>query len=133
MKKSFLITIESIQEALEWVEQKFHEQAPLIEKKMMLVAEEAIVNSLTHGYQEKQGVIEVSIEKTATHLILTIRDFAKASNPLEIAPLVDPLAPIEERKEGGLGIYLMKQLVDEISYRREDESNLLIFIKKLTP
>ena len=131
MKKSFLINVESIQEALEWVEKEIEEKSPSLTQKMMLVAEEAIVNSLTHGYQEEKGAIEISIEIQDNCLIMTIRDFAKACNPLEVAPSVDPLAPIENRKEGGLGIYLMTKLVDQVLYQRDAESNLLTFIKKL--
>jgi anti-sigma regulatory factor (Ser/Thr protein kinase) len=60
-----------------------------------------------------------------------VEDEGPAFNPLEMA-LPDTRQPLEERSVGGLGIYLVRTLMDEVAYRRQNGSNLLVLEKKIT-
>jgi serine/threonine-protein kinase RsbW len=59
-----------------------------------------------------------------------IKDDGKPFNPL-IAPDPDIKVPIEERKIGGLGIYLVRRLMDELDYTQDSGENVLVMKKHL--
>ena len=59
-----------------------------------------------------------------------MKDDARAFNPLT-APEADVTTPLDEKTAGGLGIHLMRKLMDEIEYHRMEDGNLLIMKKKL--
>jgi anti-sigma regulatory factor (Ser/Thr protein kinase) len=63
-------------------------------------------------------------------VIVELKDDARAFNPLT-APEADVSAPLEERAAGGLGIHLMRKLMDGIEYQRMEDGNLLIMKKNL--
>jgi serine/threonine-protein kinase RsbW len=60
-----------------------------------------------------------------------VEDDGLAFNPLEmLAP--DTKQPLEERPVGGLGIHLVRTLMDEVAYRRQNGRNLLVLKKEIT-
>jgi serine/threonine-protein kinase RsbW len=89
-----------------------------------LCCEEALVNIIMHG-QAGKGAIEVECESNAHHFSATISDKGIPFNPIdiEIDPRVD--RPLDERKVGGLGLYLIRRLASEISYTRKEHGNIL--------
>jgi len=98
--------------------------------EVRLLAEEAVSNIIRYAYgsvQERQ--IAVTLEYGKTAVKLEFRDDGSPFNPLE-APPPDLNAPLEERQNGGLGIHLMKSLVDEASYAREGNTNVLMLTKR---
>jgi anti-sigma regulatory factor (Ser/Thr protein kinase) len=65
-------------------------------------------------------------------LQVVVSDDAIAFNPFELeAP--DLAAPVETRELGGLGIHLVKNIMDECSYRRFEEHNIVTLTKKFDP
>ena len=98
---------------------------------MNLVLEEILVNIVNYAYDHDDGTVDIShdINETDRVIKVTIKDKGKAFNPLDAQ---DP--PLHqsagERKIGGLGIYIVKNLVDDIKYSRVDEHNVLEFSKK---
>jgi serine/threonine-protein kinase RsbW len=100
--------------------------------RLELAAEEALVNVVTHAYpQSNQGYVEIEWQPVSPHgLQLIIRDSGTPFNPLDVEPPSDLEASIEERKAGGLGIFLIRQLIDEVRYERSKEQNILILLKK---
>jgi anti-sigma regulatory factor (Ser/Thr protein kinase) len=62
---------------------------------------------------------------------LTVQDEGVPFNPLD-APAADDTAPIEERPIGGLGIHLVRKLMDEIAYAREGNRNRLVVRKRVS-
>ncbi|MDE3055772.1 MAG: ATP-binding protein [Verrucomicrobiota bacterium] len=132
MTKFFPATLDKIPVMLTWVRgelQAEHLPSATI-RKLELITEEAVANVILHSYRESPGEIEIGIQKTAKGMQMHIRDWGPFYNPLLHAPHIDLEAPLAEREAGGLGIHLMKQLVDEISYCRDVETNLLTFIVK---
>ena len=92
--------------------------------KIELAVEEALVNICNYSYPEDPGNAEVSCKQDNRRFIIEIVD---SGIPFDMTSLPAPdLTPnIEERKIGGLGIFLIKKMVDEVKYRREGSFNIL--------
>jgi serine/threonine-protein kinase RsbW len=60
-----------------------------------------------------------------------VEDDGQPFNPLE-APEADTTKPLEERTLGGLGIHLVRKLMDDLEYRRHEGKNLLVMKKRLS-
>jgi anti-sigma regulatory factor (Ser/Thr protein kinase) len=99
--------------------------------ELRLIAEEGISNIILYAYESgEERRIEVTVSCDGEEVRLELRDDGKPFNPLD-APNPDLDAPLEARPEGGLGIYLMRSLTDEMSYARESGRNVLILKKRL--
>jgi len=96
-----------------------------------LAVEEAITNVIMHGYAGKPGQIVLTCRGTPALVEVQIEDSAPPFNPLSI-PKPDTDGDIDERKIGGLGVFLIRQVMDEIVYRYEDGKNILVLVKKKT-
>ena len=101
--------------------------------KIRLSIEEAVENVVRYAYEDGLGWIEVGTDLDEEGLILTVllRDAGVPFNPLE-KPDPDLTLSVEDRKIGGLGIFLCKQLMDHIEYKYEDGCNILIMKKKVS-
>jgi len=99
---------------------------------MKLALEEIVTNAISHGFTDRREhriIVRLSLEHSV--LRAEVEDEGPAFNPLEMA-LPDTRQPLEERSVGGLGIYLVRTLMDEVAYRRQNGSNLLVLEKKIT-
>ena len=97
--------------------------------QIRLAAEEIVVNIINYAYPEKAGDMQISYQiKDNNALVVEIIDSGIAFNPLSL-PEPDINAPLDKRKIGGLGVYLVKKIMDDISYERKDGRNILIFTK----
>jgi anti-sigma regulatory factor (Ser/Thr protein kinase) len=97
--------------------------------EVRLVAEEVLTNFVKYahaGTQESVSSLRLSVSTESVRL--EFRDEGTPFNPL-VAPLPDLASPPEERETGGLGILLVKALVDDATYVREGGVNILILIK----
>ncbi|MDE6005960.1 MAG: SpoIIE family protein phosphatase [Muribaculaceae bacterium] len=91
-----------------------------------LIAEEAIVNVIEHSQvQAGNEGIEISISQDSHVLTLIITDKGEAFDPLANAPEVNTTLDAEEREAGGLGIFLIRNIAHDVSYRRADDKNIL--------
>ncbi len=92
--------------------------------KIQLALEETLVNICNYAYPGRPGDVEVSCKQDKHRFIIEIVD---SGNPFDVTSLPAPDLPpsIEERKIGGLGIFLIKKMVDDVSYRREGNLNIL--------
>jgi len=99
-----------------------------------LVVDEACTNVIEHGYtpDDTHKELTIRMEIDTSKLVLTILDQARPFNPLHYRPVeVNELA--RKGRDGGLGIRLIKQIMDEIDYRTIDGHNELIMTKYFTP
>jgi anti-sigma regulatory factor (Ser/Thr protein kinase) len=94
-----------------------------------LAVEELITNIAVHGYRGTGGPVTVSCSFEDDHAVIQLADSAPAFDPLSV-PEPDIDADVSDRKIGGLGIYLVRQVMDGISYRFENGSNILTLKKK---
>ncbi|MGV8109049.1 ATP-binding protein [Methanospirillum purgamenti] len=101
---------------------------PDVENAMQLAAEEAVVNIMNHGYKGGPGLIEIRCIISAHQVVLCIRDEAPFFNPLTL-PTPDTEAGIDERRIGGLGVHLIRSLMDEVTYKQTESGNCLIMKK----
>ena len=98
-------------------------------QKIQLAVEEALVNIFQYAYPEEPGEVTVACgldEKKG--FIIRIED---AGNPFNIMSVTEPdtQSNINERPIGGLGIFLIKKMMDDVRYRREDGKNILTLTK----
>jgi serine/threonine-protein kinase RsbW len=94
-----------------------------------LAVEEVITNVIVHGYKKTGCEIHLSFRFTGDHIEIAVADSAPRFNPLSIPePELD--ADIDERRIGGLGIYLLRQVMDRVSYRYENSRNILTLEKR---
>ena len=103
---------------------------PKILMQLELVIEEIFVNVASYAYESKSGSCTVckSFEDNPRAIIVTFIDSGIAYNPL-VREDPDTSLGVEERKIGGLGIFLVKKNVDEITYEYKDGQNVLTFKK----
>ncbi len=94
-----------------------------------LSTEEALVNICSYSYPETPGDVEINCKIENDRFIIEIID---AGIPFDMTSLPDPdlTADIDERKMGGLGVFFIKKLMDEVRYRRENDRNILNLIVK---
>ena len=89
--------------------------------------EEIFVNVANYAYEEK-GTVEITLSKFKDHVTFVFKDSGKPFNPLD---KVDPniTAKSEEREIGGLGIFMVKKIMDSVKYEYVDNQNVLTLIK----
>ncbi len=98
--------------------------------EVRLATEEAITNIIRHGYQNQEGEIEIEIGKQDDALVVRLRDSAMPFDPTAIPP-PDLTKPLAARPIGGMGVYLMKQTMDEVIHRvTASGGNELIMVKR---
>ena len=97
---------------------------------MLQAVEEAVANIILHGYNRRPGEIQVEVHREESELVVQLRDRAPHFDPTGFPP-PDLTLPLEERRPGGLGIYLMRKFTDTVTYRvTSDGSNELTLVKK---
>lgn len=99
---------------------------------VQVALDEVLSNTVRHGYAESnpERQIEIVFDLRGGVLEVTVVDDAAPFNPLEAAPpSLD--GPLEERSPGGLGIHLVRKLMDEVRYERAHERNRLVLHKRL--
>jgi serine/threonine-protein kinase RsbW len=96
-----------------------------------LAAEEALVNIVSYSYPGKPGEVEIMGRLDKNCFIIEIID---SGIPFNISSVPDPdiTADADKRKVGGLGVFLIKKMVDALRYRREDDRNILELVFKKT-
>jgi sigma-B regulation protein RsbU (phosphoserine phosphatase) len=95
-----------------------------------LAIDEACTNIIEHAYQgENRGDIECTCESNNDCLTFVLRDHGKPFNPATVnTPDLD--ASIDDRAVGGLGVFLMKQLMDEVHFESLGESGNVLTMSK---
>lgn len=94
--------------------------------RLELAVEEALVNVVNHAYagQNHPGVVACRVIVEVDGLTVEIVDEGPPFNPLT-QPEPDTTLELEQRQPGGLGIFMIQQLTDEVSYHREEDRNVL--------
>ncbi|MDD1684425.1 MAG: ATP-binding protein [Methanoregula sp.] len=97
-----------------------------------LAVEEVISNTINHGYRGPSGNIDISFRITSSSTEIDIADTAPPFDPLSL-PEPDLSGDVSDRKIGGLGVFLVRQVMDDVRYRREGKKNILTLVKKKNP
>jgi serine/threonine-protein kinase RsbW len=94
-----------------------------------LALEEVLTNIIAHGYADnREHEITVSLEVRPGEVRVDVEDDGQPFNPLD-APVPDTTQPLDERPVGGLGIHLVRALMDGLEYRRQGDRNCLTMRK----
>lgn len=98
-----------------------------------MALEEIFVNIVSYAFEDnKEHIIDLSLQVKGNEVVGDLKDDGEPYNPLlRPDPKID--LGIDERKIGGLGIYLTKRLMDEVEYKYENNINCLMFKKYLSP
>ena len=91
--------------------------------RVNLAIEELALNTVTHGKHEGLDTIEITFDTQGDSLTIDIVDNGLPFNPLEDSPDPDLNTAIEDRDVGGLGVYLVHTLMDDMEYKRADGRN----------
>ena len=122
-------TMESLEPFRRFVLESLKQLNPVDEVvfKIELVLEEALTNVVHYAYPEAVGEIEVGCAlEDHKRFCFCVKDWGLPFNPLK-RPDPEMSEEISERQVGGLGIYLIRHLVDELQYQWHEGGNLMTF------
>jgi anti-sigma regulatory factor (Ser/Thr protein kinase) len=96
-----------------------------------LAIEEVVTNCIKYGYDDaKDHTVDVTFSVADGALTIEVVDDGNPFNPLE-APRPDLSLAMEDRPIGGLGLHLLRELADQVSYERRDGTNRLSLTKRM--
>jgi serine/threonine-protein kinase RsbW len=100
--------------------------------QLQLAVDEACANVVQHAYEGMEaGDVEVSCSFDDEYLVIRVRDWGRSFVPEDV-PEPDVDAPLEERSLGGLGLFLIRQCMDQVAFSFDTEfGNELIMKKRL--
>lgn len=105
--------------------------APDVSFKLNLALDEALANSISYAYPEgTEGSITLEAGMDGDDLLFHLIDEGTPFDPTKEGD-VDITLSVEERPIGGLGIFLIKQMMDSVTYKRVDNKNILELRKKI--
>lgn len=116
--------IEAIQLELEPYELPFE-----LSLKLHLALEELLLNLVHHTTLTEEDTATVTLKKSNDLLTMTIIDSSAEFNPLTVTE-PDLSLDLEDRPIGGLGIHLIKQNTESVSYQRSNDQNILRLVWK---
>jgi anti-sigma regulatory factor (Ser/Thr protein kinase) len=99
--------------------------------QLELAVEEAVVNICDYAYEVPPGELTMRVIPGESSLTVEIVDEGVPFDPLDVAE-PDLRASVADRAVGGLGILLVRRVMDEVSYRRDGTHNILTLIIKRT-
>ncbi|MFI3315016.1 MAG: ATP-binding protein [Rikenellaceae bacterium] len=135
MKRELIIKneISEINRLAEFIEMLGEEQdfSPSLTMSLNLALEEAVSNIILYAYPEKLGEsITITCTNDSNRLVFTISDSGVEFDPTRVEE-ADTTLSAQERPIGGLGIYLIRKIMDEVCYQRIDNKNILTISKNL--
>lgn len=108
-----------------------HHLSPQVVYQINLVLDELVTNVISYGYADAdEHDIRIRLTAEPGRLRLVFEDDGRPFNPLEQAP-PQLTGAVEDREEGGLGIFLVRKMMDRVEYRREGNRNILVMEKRV--
>lgn len=102
-----------------------------VASSMNLALEEALSNVIQYAYSERgTSTVKLEAEQEDSSLVFTLTDSGIAFDPTSI-PEADTTLSVAERPVGGLGFFLIRSIMDDVRYRRDDGRNILVMTKHL--
>jgi len=100
--------------------------------KINLVLEEIGLNIIDYAFESGSHEFEINVTSDSEAVIIEAIDSGRPFDPLTETPLPDLDAPLDCRPVGGLGVYLVRTLMDQSDYQRIDGKNRLTVVKYRT-
>ncbi|MGM9733077.1 MAG: ATP-binding protein [Prevotella sp.] len=135
MKKEIVINnqIEELERLAIFVEEVSEELGldPETTMNLNLALEEVVSNVILYAYPQEMGEkITIMAQTEKQSLIFTITDKGKEFDPTKVEE-ADVTLSAEEREIGGLGIFIVKNIMNEVTYQRLDGKNILTLKKNI--
>lgn len=130
---TFAARIDNLNEVLAFIDEQLEEMnCPMkVQMQIDVAVEEIFVNIASYAYKPGTGDATITITKLDTGAVsITFEDSGIPYNPLEKED-PDITLPADERKIGGLGIYMVKKSMDKMRYEYRNRLNILTIEKKI--
>ncbi len=96
-----------------------------------LAVDEICTNSIQHGYGGEDGEIELTVERDGPSIRVVVRDWGGTFDPGQV-PTPDLELPLEERLLGGLGLFLVRKLMDDVRFEfSRERGNSVTMVRRL--
>lgn len=123
--------LQKITIALERLEEAWNLPAKVV-MNMNLALEEVVSNVIFYAFEaDTAHEIDIHFELKDEKIFVHIMDDGVAFNPIKTPPPNDLAKKAEERNIGGLGIYFVKNFMDDLDYKRDQHKNILTLVKKI--
>ncbi len=122
--------LENIEAATAFVDEFLEAiDCPLKAKMQIDVAVDEIISNIVHyAYPEGEGTVTIGLKETDGTIAIVFKDHGIPYDPLQ-AKVPDLSLSAEDRPIGGLGIHMVKKMMDTIAYRYENGQNVLSLCK----
>lgn len=128
--KNQLEEVTRVASFIEELGEELHLSLPVL-NAIQLAIEEAVVNVINYSYAPGQmAVSTLKVSSNGSELLFTLTDSGQPFDPLSKED-PDLTASVQDRPVGGLGILLVKKLMDEVTYKFENGKNILILKKTI--
>ncbi len=127
-QRTFEARVDLVPRIVEWIEGVAEEAGlhPRQQQHLALSTEEAVMNICSYAYKIPPGEVAIQVSSTPERCRVIFRDRGIPFDPFSLEE-PDLGASMEDREIGGLGILLMRRVMDEVHYTREGDENLLRF------
>lgn len=139
IEQSFQIEIGNELQSIELVTEQFMEFArkndmvPKVTTPICMALDDLLANIIAHGYEDDlHHLINIKVSLVRDSVVVVIKDDGLPFNPFNKSG-PDTNLSLEERQIGGLGIFLVKNVIDETYYNRHVNKNVITLVKKITP
>lgn len=124
--------VDKLPDVLAFVESVLEKNASSIktQTQIHIALEELFVNIASYAYPDSDGEADIRVTVTSEYIEITLIDSGIPYNPLA-KPDPDVTLPADDRAIGGLGIFMTKKLMDEVSYEYVDKKNTITIKKKM--
>ncbi|MCR5267603.1 MAG: ATP-binding protein [Lachnospiraceae bacterium] len=132
MEAIFSATDEALRDVNLFVESNLEEAGCTMKNQMkiMVALEELFVNVAHYAYEGGTGDVKLSLDFQDDRMILTLTDSGKPFDPLAKED-PDISLSAEERRIGGLGIFMVKKTMDDVQYEHRDGCNIVTITHKI--
>ena len=102
-----------------------------VRRSLDVALDELLTNTMVHGFAGREGgAVTVAVELHPDRVSVTVTDDGKPFDPFALAA-PDTALPVGERPVGGLGLHLVRGMMDEVSYQRRGDRNVVVVAKRL--
>ena len=133
-EKTVQATLENLDEVMAFVEEQMevYHCSMKMQMQIAVAVEEIYVNIASYAYREQKGNARIRVQSRGDPLqiIITFEDDGIPYNPL-LKEDPDITLSAEERKIGGLGIYIVKKSMDQVEYHYQNGKNILTIRKDI--
>ena len=129
--------VENLTKIEAWMDSFCESHFPAVEfrHKLHLVVEELFMNAVMHGYggDREDGPVWLALHPLAEGVALVMEDDAPPFNVLEECPAPDTESAVEDRPIGGLGIMLVRNMADHVSYDYDKRNRITVVFGRRPP